>query len=387
MSRVASRIGSMKQHQKITAIMLVLLLSMVILAGCSGSNAPASSTKPPQGLPQGGEESQDSSKSPEAAEPVKLRMAAWSNAVPHLLSVLASEAGFYAEEGLNVELTPNNSNPENLTALITDKLDATSAGATAVLNYIDEGNDIVIIGGQMTEGAALFALPERADEFKELTQEALQGKRIGITRLQSGDIALRVYLQEQGIDLSTIEFVELDSCPTIIEAIKNGSVDLGSVFMTFRQTAEQQGLAVVKHIDELFPGFLCCRLVTTQEKLDADRDTFVKLVRANIKAYRLYKTDEAKTLEIAKKFILVDDQIIRQQIYDYGHLGITPNPALSDVKKFFKGMVDVKYAKGNVAIEDHTDTSLFRDALDSLIAENPDDAVYLELRDIYEATN
>ncbi|MEL7622841.1 MAG: ABC transporter substrate-binding protein [Clostridiales bacterium] len=386
MSRVASRIGSMKQHQKITAIMLVLLLSMVILAGCSGSNAPASGTKP-QSSPQGGEASQDSSKSPEAAEPVKLRMAAWSNAVPHLLSVLASEAGFYAEEGLNVELTPNNSNPENLTALVTDKLDATSAGATAVLNYIDEGNDIVIIGGQMTEGAALFALPERADEFKELTQEALQGKRIGITRLQSGDIALRVYLQEQGIDLSTIEFVELDSCPTIIEAIKNGSVDLGSVFMTFRQTAEQQGLAVVKHIDELFPGFLCCRLVTTQEKLDADRATFVKLVRANIKAYRLYKTDEAKTLEIAKKFILVDDQIIRQQIYDYGHLGITPNPALSDVKKFFKGMVDVKYAKGNVAIEDHTDTSLFRDALDSLIAENPDDTVYLELRDIYEATN
>ncbi|MEY8355697.1 ABC transporter substrate-binding protein [Lachnospiraceae bacterium 54-53] len=371
----------MRQHKKFAAIGFSLLLAIGILTGCSGKSTQTQET---------GELSQSAesgSEAPQAEAPVKIRMAAWNNAVPHLLSVLAYEGGFYTEEGLDVEMTPNNSNPENLTALITDKLDATSAGATAVLNYIDEGNDIVIIGGQMTEGAALFSTPERADEFQELTQETLQGKKIGITRLQSGDIALRVYLKEQGVDLSSIEFVELDSCPTIIEAVKNGTVDMGSVFMTFRQTAEQQGLVPVKHIDELFPGFLCCRLVTTRENLNADRDTYVKLVRANIKAYHLYKTDEAKTLELAQNFVLVDEQIIREQIYDYGHLGLTPNPALSDVQKFFDGMVDVNYAKGNVDIKDYTDTTLFREALDSLIEENPEDAVYLELREIYEATN
>lgn len=371
----------MRHHQKVGTIFFSLFLTIGFLTGCSAKSTQAPETS---GSAQGAETSSQKDK---AEAPVKIRMAAWNNAVPHLLSILAYEGGYYTEEGLDVEMTPNNSNPENLTALITDKLDATSAGATAVLNYIDEGNDIVIIGGQMTEGAALFSNPEREGEFKELTQETLEGKKIGITRLQSGDIALRVYLKDQGVDLSKVEFVELDSCPTIIEAVKNGTVDLGSVFMTFRQTAEQQGLVPVKHIDELFPGFLCCRLVTTQEKLDADRETYVKLVRANIKAYHLYKTDEAKTLDLAKKYVLVDEQIIREQIYDYGHLGLTPNPALHDVKKFFDGMVDINYAKGNVEIEDHTDTTLFKEALDSLIKENPDDAVYLELRDVYETTN
>ena len=42
------------------------------------------------------------------------------------------------------------SNQDNIQALLQDKADLVSAGATAVLNYIDQGSDIVIIGGQMS---------------------------------------------------------------------------------------------------------------------------------------------------------------------------------------------------------------------------------------------
>ncbi|QUO20884.1 ABC transporter permease subunit [Clostridiaceae bacterium Marseille-Q4143] len=67
----------------------------------------------------------------------------------------------------------------------------TVKGTSAVLNYIDQGSDIVIIGGQMSEGASLYALPDRASEFTELNEETLAGKKVGVTRLNTGDIAFR----------------------------------------------------------------------------------------------------------------------------------------------------------------------------------------------------
>lgn len=60
----------------------------------------------------------------------------------------------------------------------------TVKGTSAVLNYIDQGSDIVIIGGQMSEGASLYALPDRASEFTELNEETLAGKKVGVTRFK-----------------------------------------------------------------------------------------------------------------------------------------------------------------------------------------------------------
>ena len=245
--------------KKLILTALSIIVAFSSLAGCTSSSQEVSVASTP--VEETG---------------VKLVAAAANNGVGHLNSILASTAGFYQKEGLDVEMYYNPSNPECTQALLDGKVDLVSAASTCVLNYIDLGEDIVIIGGQMTEGASLFSLPDRADEFGEINAETLAGKKIGVTRLQSGDIALRSYLSEQGVDLSSIEFVELDSCATIIEAIKKGEVDLGSLFLTFRQTAEAQGLVPVKHLDELYPGFICCRIYTTRENLEE--------IRANFKA-------------------------------------------------------------------------------------------------------
>ncbi len=313
-------------------------------------------------------------------ETIQLRQAVMNSIVAHLDSIVADEAGYYGEEGLDVTINYNNSNPDNIQALLDDKVDFVSAGSTAVLNYIDQGADLVIIGGQMSQGASLFTLPERAEEFQEITAETLEGKKVGVTRLQTGDIALRKYLSDLGADLSKIEFVELDSCSTIIEAIKKGEVDIGSLYLTFRETGEQQGLVAVKHLDELWDGFICCRLFTTREKLEANRDAFVKVLKANIKAYNLIQTDRDKTLELAKKDIDLDESILASQIYDYGHLELSPDPAAKDTTDFYNAMVDIGYAEGNVDISQYIDSSLYEEALNELLEEEPDNEVYQALK-------
>ena len=368
---------------RLLAIPLSVLLAAGTLAGCAGnaSSAGVSSSQSQSA------QAQESESSQEAKTSTPLIAAANNTGVGHLDSMLAYTGGFYEKEGLDVEMYYNPNNAECTQALIEGKVGLTSGASTCVLNYIDQGEDLVIIGGQMTEGASLFSLPERANEFPEISEETLKGKKIGVTRLQSGDIAFRSWLHEQGIDLSQIEFVELDSCATIIEALKKKEIDLGSLFLTYRQTAEAQGLTVVKHLDELYPDFICCRIYTTRENLEKDRDTYVRAIKANIEAYNLISTDEETTIQNSMANFDIDEDVIREQIYEYGHLSLNPSPSKKDIEKFYASMVDIGYANGGINIDDYIDVSVYEDALDQLIAEYPDNQLYQQLKAESEETN
>ena len=49
--------------------------------------------------------------------------------------------------------------------------------------------------------------------------------------------------------------------------------------------------------------------------------------------------------------------------------------------------MDVGYAEGTVDIKDYIDASLYEEALDSLLEEDPENEIYLELKEESEASN
>lgn len=370
-------------------LLLTAALSAGLLAGCGSSSDSSTAASDTQETTEATDS--ESGNTADAASDSKgsLRVLTYNNVVGHIDSVLAYAAGYYEDEGLDIQMTYNNSNPDNIQALLQDKADLVSAGATAVLNYIDQGSDIVIIGGQMSEGATLYSLPERADEFSELSDATLDGKKVGVTRLSTGDIAFRKVLKDKGVDLSKINFVELDSQATVVEAVKKGEVDLGVAFLTYRQSAEAQGLTPVSYLDgeDEWPGFICCRMFTTREKLEENRDAYVAALKANIRAYALLKTDEEQTVKYALQELETDEETVRGQVYEYGHIGFDPNPDVKNTEAFFQAMVDIGYSEGNVDIKDYIDPTVFEDALNELLQEEPDNEVYLELQAADQETN
>ena len=367
-------------------LLLTAALSAGLLAGCGSSSDSSTAASDTQETTDS-----ESSDTAEATSDSKgsLRVLTYNNVVGHIDSVIAYAAGYYEDEGLDIQMTYNNSNPDNIQALLQDKADLVSAGATAVLNYIDQGSDIVIIGGQMSEGATLYSLPERADEFSELSDATLDGKKVGVTRLSTGDIAFRKVLKDKGVDLSKVNFVELDSQATVVEAVKKGEVDLGVAFLTYRQSAEAQRLTPVSYLDgeDEWPGFICCRMFTTREKLEANRDAYVAALKANIRAYALLKTDEDQTVKYALQELETDEETVRGQVYEYGHIGFDPNPDVKNTEAFFQAMVDIGYSEGNVDMKDYIDPTVFEDALNELLQEEPDNEVYLELQAADQTTN
>ena len=306
------------------------------------------------------------------------------------LTAIAKEEGFYKDYGLDIKYSLMMGAPiDFVNALMSKKIEVLNTGGTAgLLTLMERGDgDVVIIGGIMSEGAALVTLPKNASKWPEFTNETLAGKKIGVTRASSGDITFRTYLDDNGVDKTKYTMVELGHASAIIEAVRKGEVDAGIVYVRFRRLSETSGLTIVKHIDELVPNFTCCRIAVWRETIDTKRDELVAFLKGQIRAYRIYVTDKERALKSVTKNFEVEEALLRDELYDFGHFNIVPDPYKERVKKFYKGMTGIGYTQGTLDLEKQIDVTLYRDALEQLLAEEPSDPVFLELKRIFVEYN
>jgi len=211
----------------------------------------------------------------------------------HALVFVAKEQGFFAEQGLDVQLFQFPNSADGYNALTAGKLDIIAMGSTAPAVYIAKGTDLKYIGGLMGEGAAVIAKPERADELSNIKN--FMGKTIATVRMSTGDVVFRNALHDAGINWSTdVTIQELKSPSIVLDAVKTGKVDAGIVWLPYQQVAEAQGLKIVQYSDSYYPGHPCCRFVVTTDTLKQDKDTYIKFEKALIKAYDYIKTNPMK---------------------------------------------------------------------------------------------
>jgi NitT/TauT family transport system substrate-binding protein len=306
------------------------------------------------------------------------------------LAVIAYELKYFEEEGLNVILQPLNTsgNVDQLMAVSTGKIDAANTGGTvAPILFIEQGNDLVIIGGTMGEGAGLIARPENAALYANFNKDTLNGKRLGAVRANTGDVALRGWLAKQGADLSKITFVELDSNATIIEAVRKGTVDIGNVSTNYRLVAEEQGFPVVLHVDTLSPNFPCCRISTMRKNLEEKREDYVAFFRGLIRAWKVFNQDHEQTLDIADKHYEAERDLIKAVYYDYGHFTLSPDLERNRILDYYAGMVSVGYAQGVGDVPGHIDSSVYREALGQILERYPDDPFYRDVKKHFDENN
>jgi NitT/TauT family transport system substrate-binding protein len=299
-----------------------------------------------------------------------------------ILTAIAQEEGFYRQAGLNVELTQlgGGGNMDSVAALVTGKIDVlTNPGAIGTLIAIDQAQPVVVIGGTKGGDGILGSRPSEEHKYKELTTENLAGVKIAVKRTASSDIAFRGYLAATGVDLSKITFVEFDSAPSSIVATLKGECDVVLVASN-RYNAIRQGLSPVMFVDEIAPNYSCCRILVTADNLKKYRSQYVSLLAANIKAYKIYKNDQTRTLEIAKQYYQLDEDLLVNELFVIGHTDYSPDPRLRNLKNLWDSAVTIEYLQGQENLFSHVDTSLYEDALNRVLKEYPADPFFLDLQ-------
>jgi len=306
----------------------------------------------------------------------------------HVLYFVAREKGFFAEEGLDVNLFLFTNSGEGMNAIKSGKLDAGTFGTTAPLKFIANGGEFTMFGGQMENGGSgLVAKRERAGEFKNLKR--LKGKKIASVRLSTADVVLRGALLRENIDWKKdVTIVELDSPAAVLEAVKKGSVDAGMVWAPHLKNCEKQGLKTVLYTDEMEKDHSCCRQTALTKSLQERPDDYVHFLRALIKAYRFYQTRKDETVDIIAKYVKVDKDVIRDETYG-GHCASNPDPGNKGSLRFWENTKKVGYIDPatKVDISKHLNSDLYRKALASILKENPKDKIYQKMNREFKQRN
>ncbi|WP_458412074.1 ABC transporter substrate-binding protein [Schinkia sp. CFF1] len=302
----------------------------------------------------------------------------------HSLYYIAQEEGYFKEEGLNVTLHPFSNSGEGINAVTAGKLDVGTFGTPAPLTFEEQGAKIVFLGGQMGNGAGVVSKPELKKEFQDINN--FRGKRVATVKLATGDVILRGALHEAGIDWEKdLKIIEMNSPADVIVAVKKGEVDAGVVWAPFVEKAKQEGLEIVKYSQEYHANHVCCRIIADQTKFDKNKENYVKFLRANIRAEKFEKDEKnkQKAIEDINKYVDVDPQIIEKDIYG-GYVDQSADPNKKAILSMRDTMVDIGYLKEKKDISPLIHTEAYKEALDQLLAENPDDAFYKQLETRYE---
>lgn len=309
----------------------------------------------------------------------KLKFGITPGTIRTAVVLLADHLGYYKEEGVDVELVESADTTAALTSISLSKgeVDVWGTGIVPDLNFIANGSDLVIFSGTAAEGGAIISKPENVETYKNF--DSYSDITIATVRADSAWVVSRGYLQKQGVDVDSINVMEVDSQVNVAEAVNKGEAQLG--FLPAEYAAKYaDSVDVVYEVGELEPMYVCCRQVTSRQTLNDKKDELIAFTRANIRALEYYQ-DEANRDEIVKYLADYSDQT-EDYVYTYlfeNRTVMTIDPNCQGVIDYYDSLVDAGYFSGDIDIENHVTTEIYDEALSQLIEKHPEDGFLASL--------
>jgi NitT/TauT family transport system substrate-binding protein len=222
---------------------------------------------------------------------------------------IALDAGYYDEQGLDVNLSYANGSPIGMAALISGQIEILQAAGTAVVTAAAGTQDPVKRPVQFigTVNDAVFKLMVNPT-INSLDQ--LRGQALCTSRPGSADvIALKLYLQRHQLDIdkdvSVIAAGSLEGCAASLQANQTAGSMLSTPF-----TALLQGLGFKPLVDFAKEKIRLQQLGvnTTNGYIQSHPDTLLRFTRAYIKGIHRFKTDRAFAEQAMRRYLDTTDQ-------------------------------------------------------------------------------
>jgi NitT/TauT family transport system substrate-binding protein len=227
-----------------------------------------------------------------AAKVVRIAIGGQSQLL-YLPTTLAQELGFYASEGLQVELQDHAGGSKALQALLGGSADVVSGFYDHTIQMQAEGRELTAFVSMLRfPGLVLVTSPQAAPRVKTIAD--LKGGIAGVTAAGSSSHMLLSYLlQRQGIASDRVSIAAIGGAATAIAAVEHGKVDAGMVgepafTVIQRRNPTVRILADLRHAEGVqqafgtatYPGSV---LYAPGKWIREERDTTQRLARALVK--------------------------------------------------------------------------------------------------------
>lgn len=237
-----------------------------------------------------------------AAAAEKIRVAFVSPSATQSPVWIAKEAGFFAKQGLDAEVLLLTGSPRMVQTLISGDIDYAIVGATAAMRARMRGADVVMLA-TAANLSNMKLLVGRDSGIRRL--EDLKGKAIGVSQYGSdADGFARMVVEKAGLKPDKdVPIIQLGGHPQVAAAIAAGKIPAGVLGGLALLTAQKSGATLLTSGAKLKAAALSGSLATTSGRIQRNRDSVMRFMRAFVEAVRYFKTNPDGTLPILQKYM------------------------------------------------------------------------------------
>jgi len=273
---------------------------------------------------------------------------------------IAKEAGYFAAEGLDVELVRVGGSTRIVAAMVGGSAPMIHAGASAALAATAAGSDTILIAA--ISNVSSFHVMARP----EIRQPSdLRGKTAGISAFgSSSDFVVRLALKKYGLEPGRdVAIIPMGGQPEGFAALQAGSVHLLGMTFPLYLSAAKLGFKELIKVSDLGFEDVTGGVITTRSFMAQQRDTALRFMKAFIRGVHRYKTDKEFSKRVIAKYMRVSDADAIEDSYQFFArlVPAKPYPPLDGIKEALLELGEKDPKARGARPEDFTDMGLVRE--------------------------
>ena len=276
-----------------------------------------------------------------------------SEAVNTVLPIwMADAGGFYAAQGLKVEIRNMQGGSRGAEELQAGHIDAMHVGLSSVLRVNQAGGDLRTIASLSNEVRFTFFVNPVVRSAADL-----KGGIVGVSTFGSeSDATVTLALKKLGLTRNDVVMKEYGGGARRIEAVRSGEIKATTVNEPVTSIAREQGLKAMvdlaaDHIPWLFSG-----IVVKQSYLSAHRDLITRFIKATMEGNYLALTNEKLAKEVLARETKVTDPKIIEITYRDFRLQTPAN--LEPTQAAAENVISNSAPAGSSKVADYVDTAI-----------------------------
>jgi len=237
-----------------------------------------------------------------------------STTATYLPLYVAQDEGFFANEGLQVDLLSFRGGSDLIKALVAGSIDVGVVSLAEVSAGIDAGQPLkAFYGGFNVPAFSWYAVASVK------TIAGAKGKRFGVTQFGSStDFLTRYALVANGLDPEKdVQIVQGGDSPTRLAAMKAGQLDVNILAPPDNFIAADQGYKMIFSQKDLAPDYPYHTFASRESFIAQNPKTLRALLRAHIRGLRLAKRDMELSKRVLAKRVKMDPKYLEPTIQDF----------------------------------------------------------------------
>jgi NitT/TauT family transport system substrate-binding protein len=295
-----------------------------------------------------------------AQAPEKIRIA-YTVISPTQLNVwTAKEMGYYAKNGLDVELVLLVGAPLAVTAMLAGETPIIHTGASAVITSNLTGSGAVLIAGSVNRFPYVLFV---TDEIKRV--EDLKGKKFGVSRIGSADnAAAQTVLERYGLKADDIGYVTIGSVPARLAAMQTNAIQATLLQPPETLKAKEIGVRALLDFTKLDVEWQQNGVAVTRDYIKKKPDTIRRFMRAYVEAVHYNLTNAKGAQNVLRKYLDIKDNKAIEESYNEIVLKLTrrvPYPTEPGIQLFLDQLRSRNPKAAQAKPSDFTDVSFLKE--------------------------